>query len=71
VEWVAQGGDLAGLAVGTIVNRLTRIGPVVLVAAVVGWSLGGGMRAHERPILLAYGVAWLVFYAVYLAAAEA
>ena len=67
MEWVGQGGDLPGLIVGTILNRLTRIGPVVLVAAVVGWGLGGWMRRRERPILLAYAVAWIVFYAVYLA----
>ncbi len=71
LEWVGQGGDLPGLIVGTIVNRLTRIGPVVLVAAALGWGLGGRMRRRERPILVAYAVAWIVFYAAYWAGAEA
>lgn len=71
VEWVGQGGDLPGLLIGTIVNRFTRIGPVVLVAATIGWGLGGWLRGRERPILLAYAVAWIVFYVVYLAAGEA
>ena len=71
VEWIGQGGDLLGLLVGAIVNRLTRIGPVVLVPAVFGWWFGGWIRARERPILLLYAAAWIAFYAVYLAGAEA
>ena len=67
VEWVGHGGDLPGLLVGAILNRLTRIGPVVMVAAVVGWGLGAWMRRRERPILVAYAVAWIAFYAIYLA----
>jgi len=68
VEWVGQGGDVPGLLVGTIVNRFTRIGPVVLVAAAFGWRFSRWLRGRERVILLAYGAAWIIFYAGYLAA---
>jgi hypothetical protein len=68
VEWVGQGGDVPGLLVGTIVNRFTRIGPVVLAAAAFGWRFSRWLRGRERVILLVYGAAWIVFYAGYLAA---
>jgi hypothetical protein len=68
VEWVGQGGDIAGLLVGTTVNRITRIGPVVLVAATFGWRFSRWLRGRERLILLAYGTTWIIFYAGYLAA---
>jgi hypothetical protein len=71
LEWLGQGGDLAGLLVGTIVNRITRIGPVVLVAAAFGWRFSRWLRGRERFVLLAYGAAWIVFYAGYLAAVAA
>jgi hypothetical protein len=68
LEWVGQGGDVPGLLVGTIVNRFTRIGPVVLVATVFGWRLRSWLRGRERVILVAYGTMWIIFYAGYLAA---
>jgi hypothetical protein len=71
VQWLGQGGDLPGLVVGAIINRLTRIGPVVMVAALIGWGLRAWMRQRERLILVAYAVAWIVFYAAYWAGAEA
>jgi len=63
--WVGQGGDLVGPMVGAILNRITRIGPVVLVAAIAGMVLGRWIRQHDRLTVLAYGTAWVVFYAVY------
>lgn len=65
--WVGEGGDVPGLLAGTVLNRVTRIGPAMLVAAALGWSLGRRIREWERPLLLAYAAFWIVVYAVYLA----
>jgi len=65
VEWVEAGGSWPGLILGVVVNRVTRIGPVVLVAALAGRLLPGWLRRHERVVIPAYGVAWTAFYAVY------
>ena len=65
--WVGQGGEIPGLLVGTILNRLTRIVPTMLVAAAIGWRLRDWLRRRERLTLAAYGAFWLVVYALYLA----
>lgn len=62
--WVRRGGDITGLLVGTVLNRLARIGPAILVAAVLGWRLGSWIRKRERLILLAYSAFWLAVYVV-------
>jgi membrane protein YqaA with SNARE-associated domain len=66
VRWVEAGGGIPALLVGVVLNRLTRIGPVVLVAAVIGWLLPGWLRRHERLVLAGYAVAWIALYALYL-----
>ena len=48
-----------------LLNRVTRIGPIVLVAALAGRLFPGWLRRHERLVIPAYGVAWTVFYAAY------
>jgi hypothetical protein len=65
VEWTAAGGSWPGLILGVLLNRVTRIGPVVLVAALGGRLFSGWLRRHERLVLPAYIVAWTVFYAIY------
>jgi hypothetical protein len=64
-EWVEAGGGPIALAAGVVLNRLTRIGPIVLAAAVAGWLLPGWLRRHERVVVVGYIVAWTVFYARY------
>lgn len=64
--WIGDGGGLPGLLVGVVVNRITRIGPVVLVAAAAGFALGGWWRAHDRLTVGGYVLAWVAFYAIYL-----
>jgi hypothetical protein len=66
VRWVEAGGGILGLAVGVVLNRLTRIGPVLLAAAVAGWLIPGWLRRHERLVLGGYAVAWVALYALYL-----
>ena len=64
--WVGQGGDLVGMLGGTILNRLLRIGPALVVAAAIGWRLAPWIRRHERLTLFAYASLWLAVYAAYL-----
>jgi membrane protein YqaA with SNARE-associated domain len=71
VGWASGAGSLAGLLVGTVLNRLTRIGPVLLVAMGIGALLPGLVRQWERPLFVAYVVGWTVVYAAYLASQPA
>ena len=64
-EWVAAGGGPVALVAGVVLNRLTRIGPVVLLAAAAGWLLPGWLRRHDRLVVVGYSVAWTLFYALY------
>jgi hypothetical protein len=66
-SWAALDGGVAGLLVGVVLNRLTRIAPVVVAAAIAGWLAPGWLRRHERLVLAGYAVAWVVVYAAYLA----
>jgi hypothetical protein len=65
VEWLAQGGDIAGLLAGTVLNRITRIGPGLIVAAVIGHVASSWLRRHSRLTLAAYAVFWILVYATY------
>ncbi len=67
VEWLAQGGDIAGLLVGTILNRITRIVPALIVAAAIGQFAGPWLRQHSRLTLAAYAAFWVLVYVAYFA----
>jgi hypothetical protein len=62
--WVRQHRDIPVLLVGTVLNRLARIGPAIVVAAVLGWWLGSWIRKRERLFLLAYCAFWVAMYVV-------
>jgi hypothetical protein len=64
--WVEGGGGIAQLVLGVILNRVTRIGPLVVAAAVVGWLLPGWLRRHERLVLVSYAIGWIGLYVLYL-----
>jgi hypothetical protein len=64
--WVNLDGGLFGLFAGTILNRLTRIGPTLLVAAALGWPFAQWIRRHERLTILVYAGFWLAVYVLYL-----
>jgi hypothetical protein len=66
-EWQSLGGDIAGLVVGAILNRLTRIGPALVVTAALGWFLAPWIRRHAAVTLVAYAAFWIVVYASILA----
>jgi hypothetical protein len=63
-QWLAQGGDIPGLLIGAILNRLTRIGPVLLVASSAGLLLSSWVRRHSAATLAAYAAFWVALYAV-------
>jgi hypothetical protein len=63
VEWLGNGGDIPGLLAGAVVNRLTRIGPVLLVATAAGLVFGDWLRRHAAPALVAYTASWAALYA--------
>lgn len=66
-EWAAIDGGLPGLLVGVVLNRITRIAPAVIAAALAGWLVPGWLRRHERIVLIGYTLAWIAVYALYLA----
>lgn len=61
-EWVRLGGGVPGLLLGAVLNRLTRIGPVVVATVAAGWFLGGWMRRHPALTLGVYSVLWIAVY---------
>jgi hypothetical protein len=65
VEWLAQGGDVAGALLGAGLNRITRVGPSLIAAAAIGYAAGPWLRRHSRATLAAYGAFWLLVYAAY------
>lgn len=65
VEWLARGGDVAGVLVGAVLNRITRIGPALVVSAVIGRFAGPWLRRHSSASLIAYAVFWIAVYVAY------
>lgn len=65
VEWLSRGSDIAGLLVGTVLNRITRIGPALIVAAAIGQVAGPLLRRHSRATLAAYAAFWILVYLAY------
>ncbi len=64
--WATGPGSPAGLALGVVLNRVTRVGPVVLALAVLGRLAPVFLRRHERLVLVLYAAAWLAVYVLYL-----
>jgi hypothetical protein len=63
-EWLGLGGDIPGLVLGAVLNRLTRIGPALLVAGAAGVLLAAVIRRHERLTIALYAAFWIVVYAM-------
>jgi hypothetical protein len=63
--WAAGAGTPAGLGLGVILNRLSRIGPLVLVTAVIGTVGADFIRRHDRLTLAVYVAFWIAVYAFY------
>jgi hypothetical protein len=65
VEWLARGGDVVGLLVGAVLNRITRVGPSLIAAAAIGYVAGPWLRRHSKVALAAYAAFWLLVYGAY------
>jgi membrane protein YqaA with SNARE-associated domain len=63
--WAIGPSTPLALAVGAVLNRITRIGPVVLLLAALGWFAPGFLRRHDRMVLAVYASAYVVLYAIY------
>ena len=65
LAWATGPATPLALAVGAVLNRITRIGPVLLLLAALGWVAPGFLRRHDRLVLATYAIAYLVLYAIY------
>jgi hypothetical protein len=65
VEWLARGGDVGGLLLGAILNRMTRIGPALIAAALIGRFAAPWLRSHSHAMFFLYAAFWLAVYAAY------
>jgi membrane protein YqaA with SNARE-associated domain len=63
--WATGPATPLALAVGVVLNRITRIAPGVIALAVVGLLAPGFLRRHQRLVLALYALFYLVAYAVY------
>ena len=66
VAWATGPASPAALALGVVLNRVTRVGPVVLALAVLGRLAPAFLRRHERLVLVVYAAAWVAVYVLYL-----
>lgn len=66
LAWALDGQGPVGLVVGVVVNRITRVLPVILVSALVGVVAPRQLRRWAWPAILVYAGFWLAVYASYL-----
>jgi hypothetical protein len=63
--WATGPGSPAGLAAGVVLNRLARVGPVVVALAILGSAAPAFLRRFDRLTLAVYTAAYVALYAVY------
>lgn len=68
VAWATGPATPLALAAGVVLNRVTRIGPVLVACALLGWLAPALLRRLDRWVLLVYAAVWVVVYALYLGA---
>jgi hypothetical protein len=66
LAWATGPATPVALAIGVLLNRVTRVGPVVLALAVLGRLAPGFLRRHERLVVGVYVAAWIATYVLYL-----
>jgi len=64
--WATGPASPLALALGVVVNRVTRVGPGLVVVALLGRFAPGLVRRQERLVLVAYATFWVALYALYL-----
>jgi membrane protein YqaA with SNARE-associated domain len=67
VAWATGPGGAIPFALGAVLNRLTRILPVLLIATAAGAIAPDWLRRHERLVVIAYAIVWVVLYVAYAA----
>jgi membrane protein YqaA with SNARE-associated domain len=65
LAWVTAGGSPLVLAAAVALNRLTRIGPGIILAAIVGRLAPQWLRRHEWSAIAGYVAGWVALYLVY------
>jgi 1-acyl-sn-glycerol-3-phosphate acyltransferase len=63
--WATGPATPIALALGAVLNRITRIGPGLLALAALGWFAPAFLRRHDRLVLAVYTTAYAVGYALY------
>jgi len=66
LAWATGPASPLALALGVVVNRVTRVGPGLVVVALLGRFAPGLVRRQERLVLVAYATFWVALYALYL-----
>jgi membrane protein YqaA with SNARE-associated domain len=65
--WALAGESPWLLVLGVVINRLTRMGPGVVITAIIGALAPAFLRRHERLVLAVYTGLWIVTYVIYFA----
>jgi hypothetical protein len=63
--WSSASGAPLPLAAGVVGNRLTRLGPGIVIAALVGTFAPNLLRRYEGIALALYVLFWVALYAAY------
>ncbi len=63
--WATGPATPLALAIGAVLNRITRIGPGLLLLGALGWFAPAFLRRHDRLVLVAYAAFYVVSYALY------
>jgi membrane protein YqaA with SNARE-associated domain len=67
LAWAVGPATLPAFLLGVVLNRVSRILPVLLLAAAAGAIAPDWIRRHERLVVAGYVIAWLVLYVTYFA----
>ena len=66
VAWATGPGTPLAIAAGVVANRVTRIGPGLVLVTVLGSIAPDFLRRHDRLVLSLYAAFYLAVYALYL-----
>ena len=67
LAWAVGPATFGPFLLAVVLNRISRILPVLLLAAAAGAVAPDWIRRHERLVVVGYGVAWLALYVAYFA----
>jgi membrane protein YqaA with SNARE-associated domain len=64
LAWAAGPATLLPFLIAVILNRVSRIAPTLIAAAVLGAAAPVWVHRHERLVLVGYAAAWVALYAL-------